>query len=127
MVSVVYVNDRNVEAYLHGIFCAMAEHMRRTIRIGVLVKTIYSERTTRLPSTGCLFKVPRKSRLDDSGKREAIDVLAGHLRHAGFVCINRFSFARDTIWEEMRRRGNETGRRATEGTTLDRARRDHIG
>lgn len=39
------------KAHIHGVLCTMAEHMRRAIRIDVLVETIYSEGTARLPST----------------------------------------------------------------------------
>jgi len=95
---------------IHGVLCAMAEHMRSTIRIGVLVETIYPERTARLPSARCLVKV-----------------LARYLCHAGFIGINRLFLSRATIRKEMRRRRDETRWCATEGTTLDHARKDDIG
>lgn len=120
------VNYHNAKAHIHGVLCAMAEHMRSTIGIGVLVETIYSKRTTRLPSARCLFKVPRKSRSDESSKRRAIDLLARYLRHAGFIDLNRLLFARATIRKEMRRRCDKPRWCATEGTTLDRTRKDDI-
>lgn len=55
------------------------------------------------------------------------DLLAMYPRHAGFISIDRFLFARAAIRKEMRRRCDETRRCTTEGTTLDRARRDHVG
>jgi hypothetical protein len=121
------VNYYNAKAHIHGVLCAMAEHMRSTIGIGVLVETIYSERTTRLPSTRCLIKVPRKLRLDDSNKRRGIDLLARYLRHAGFIDINRLFFARATIRKEMRRWCDKPRWCSTKGTTLDRTRKDDIG